>query len=194
MVIVMIDNATEEQIEKVIDPSGTVPEEWQEFGVRGPIVTIRPAQITRAWQGSFVLPGDTHVQQVKRKVFGKLEKSQWTGNRPALLAVVLVHSPQTRLLNEAYDSVCDKAFAKCPHLTAIIALPFGNILDRPTVYVPENPSGMQALQEESKNVLTRAFRFWIGVDWRFALRELRYVREEMKKKGVWPGGKNARLA
>ena len=123
----------------------------------------------------------------------KVGSPQWTGKRPAVLAVVLSHMPSSDLLNDSYDNVCDEAFACDSSLAAVVALPFGNACDGPVVYRPANPQGFQCLPEDAASVLTKAFRFYLGVPWRFQRRMVNEIRDARKREGTWPGWRNARL-
>ena len=177
---------------QAIDENGTVQGDWSRFAVRGPVVLVRPADATYCWQSAFAKPGGTSVAQAKRKIETKIKADQWSGTRPGALAVVLQHDPDPSMLNASYDSACDEAFARIPHLALIVALPYGNFLSEITFFTPENPTGLQVLHTETMRTLLRAFHFWLGVDCRLALSAFREVREARKRDGTWKGlGGNA---
>ena len=182
------------QLNEAIGEDGRIREGWRENRDRGPVIAVRDSADLHVWQSSWQYPARVGVDQVRRKVRGKIRDNQWSGQKPGVLAVVLQHSPETRLLNEPGNSVCDEAFDQVPCLAAVVGLPFGNFLDRPVVYFPDAPRGLQVLDQKMQSTLSRAFRFWLGVNRKLAMAMLKHARQELKERGEWPGWRNARLA
>jgi hypothetical protein len=185
------------QLEEAISSDGNVDPRWAKDRFHGPVTSVHLSRRNHAWQKSYRMPGDADVNQVRRKVLGKVDKAQWTGRRPAVLAVVLAHDPDVDLLDQRGEDVVAEAFARVPYLAAVIGLPFYNFLSYPKVIFPLYPGSGASLDEAGREMLTRAFRFWIGVDWRLALHCYRDMRDNMQRDGTWPEwqairfGKNA---
>jgi len=158
-----------EELHRVIRHDGSIDpileEEPLSFRL---LVEVLPAAGESRVHHSIRLPGGTDVDQVLRVVQRKTQHSQWSGNLPGILAVVLEHWPDAHLLETLKDnrkgepiSIADRAFAEDPILAAIIAVPC-NVEE--TCRVTARPIGQagMSLNIEALASLRLAFDFRYG--------------------------------
>lgn len=150
-----------EHLSKLLSDDGDVVQAPDATNRLGPVVLVEKADRTSVRQTSFVLPGGNDVEQVRRKVRGKLEKGQWTGSRPAVLAVILDAWPHADILDRSYDNISTDAFSSMEHLSALVAVPC-NATERCRVLLRPQAAGGSRLGVTGSGLLTAGFDFIYG--------------------------------
>jgi hypothetical protein len=117
------------------------------------ICRIEPKAINDVivWQSSYRLPGGLDVNQIKRKIFGKLDEEQFTFKNGAIFIIGMYRSTFD-VLERDYDHVIEQVFSKYPRLSGCVAINCGYAWTPTKIYMNPNYKNRNEIENLLKSI------------------------------------------